>query len=80
MHVPNFGGCQGRRTDVGVTTVSNLLILGGRMTKVFKKMAEKNRGGRVADNNILTFLCYWLDKKNATFKNYILGNLFYSYL
>ena len=22
VHVPNFGGCQGRRTGVGVTTVS----------------------------------------------------------
>ena len=24
VHVPNFGGYQGRRTGVGVTTVSNL--------------------------------------------------------
>ena len=29
VHVPNFGGCQGRRTGVGVTTVSNSLMLGG---------------------------------------------------
>ena len=30
VHVPNFflGGCQGRRTGVGLTTVSNSLILG----------------------------------------------------
>ena len=34
VHVPNFGGCQGRRTGVGVTTVSNSLILGGWVTKV----------------------------------------------
>ena len=34
MHVPNFGGCQGRRTGVGVTTVSNSLILGEWETKV----------------------------------------------
>ena len=27
MHVPNFGGCQGRRTGVAVTAVSNSLIL-----------------------------------------------------
>ena len=27
VHVPNFGGCQGRRTGVGVTTVFNSLIL-----------------------------------------------------
>ena len=32
--------------------------------KSFKVMTTKNRGGgRVGDNNVLTFLCYWLDKK-----------------
>ena len=41
MHVPNFGGCQGWRTGVGVTTVSNSLILGGRVTKVLKNGNEK---------------------------------------
>ena len=41
VHVPNFGGCQGRRTGVGVTTVSNSLILGGRVTKVLKNGDEK---------------------------------------
>ena len=44
MHVPNFGGCQGRRTGVGVTTVSNLLLLGGRVTKVLNN-CDKNGGG-----------------------------------
>ena len=34
----------------------------------------------MGDNNIFKFLCYWLDKKNATLKNCILCNLFYSYL
>ena len=34
-------GCQGRRTGVGVTTVSNSLILGGRVTKVLKNGDEK---------------------------------------
>ena len=29
VHVPILGGCQGRRTGVGVTTVSNSLILEG---------------------------------------------------
>ena len=38
-----LGGCQGRRTGVGVTTVSNSLILGGWVTKVLKN-GEKNRG------------------------------------
>ena len=23
VHIPNFGGCQGRQTGMGVTTVSN---------------------------------------------------------
>ena len=41
VHVPNFGGCQGRSTGVGVTTVSNLLILGGWVTKVLKNGDKK---------------------------------------
>ena len=45
-----------------VTTVSNSLILGGWVTKGSKNGDEK-WGGRVGDNNILTFLCYRLDKK-----------------
>ena len=61
VRVPNFGGSKGRRTGVGVTTVSTSLILGGWMTKVLKN-GEK-RGGRVGDNNFFIFLCYWLDKK-----------------
>ena len=36
-----LGGCQGRRTGVGVTTVSNSLVLGGRVTKVLKNGNEK---------------------------------------
>ena len=74
-----LGGCQGRRTGVGVTTVSNSLILGGWVTNVLKNDDENTGewGRRVGDNSILTFLCYWLDK-NATLKNCILGNFFYS--
>ena len=41
VHVPNFGGYQGRRTGVGVTTVSNSLILGGWVTKALKNGDEK---------------------------------------
>ena len=37
----SWGGYQGRRTGVGVTTVSNSLILGGWMTKVLKKCDKK---------------------------------------
>ena len=44
VRVPNFGGCQGRRTGVGVTTVSNSLILGGWVTNVFKN-GDKKIGG-----------------------------------
>ena len=41
------------------------------MTKVLKILRRKiargggggGGGGRVGNNNILTFLCYWLDKK-----------------
>ena len=58
MHVPNFGGCQGRWTGVGVTTKFNSLILGGWVTKVLKNSDKKYGGGRVGDNNILTFLSY----------------------
>ena len=36
-------GCQGQRTGVGVITVSNLLILGGWVTKVLIN-GDKNRG------------------------------------
>ena len=41
VHVPNFGGCQGRRTGVGVTTVSNSLILGGWVTKILNNGDKK---------------------------------------
>ena len=41
VHVPNLGGCQGRRTGVGVTTVSNSLILGGWVTKVLRIATKK---------------------------------------
>ena len=69
VHVPNFGGCQGRRTRVGVTTVSNSLILGGWVTKGFKNGDEKEGGGRVGDNNILTFFILLSRQKNVTLKN-----------
>ena len=52
VHVPNFGGFSGRRTGVGVTTVSNSLILGGWVTKVLKNGDKKYGGGRVGDNSI----------------------------
>ena len=36
-----LGGCQDWRTGVGVTTVSNSLILGGWVTKVLKNGDKK---------------------------------------
>ena len=48
-----LGGCQGRRTGVGVTIVSNSLILGGWVTEVLKNGDKRwGGGGRVGDNNI----------------------------
>ena len=45
VHVPNFfGGCQGRRTGVAVTTVFNSLISGRWVTNVLKN-GDKNGGG-----------------------------------
>ena len=41
MHVPILGGCQGRRTGVGETTVSNSLIFLGWVTKVLKNGDKK---------------------------------------
>ena len=52
---------------MAVTTVSNSLILGGWVTKILKNGDKNGGGGRVGDNNILTFCPTVLDKKNATF-------------
>ena len=41
-----------------VTAVSNSLILGGWGTKILKNGDKKEAGGKVSDNNILTFLSY----------------------
>ena len=38
-----------------VTAVSNSLIFGGWVTKVLKNDDKKKGGGRMGDNNILTF-------------------------
>ena len=43
---------------MGVTTVSNSVILGGWVTKVLKSDDKKLGGGGVSDNNILTFSSY----------------------
>ena len=43
---------------MGVTTVSNSLILGGWVTKVLKNGDKKFGGEGVGDKNILTFSSY----------------------
>ena len=44
--------------------------------KSFKEWRRKIAGGgRVGDNKILTFLCYWLDKK-CHFKKAAFGHFF----
>ena len=46
------------------------------MTKVLKNGNEKYpEGGRVCDNNLLTLLCYWLNKK-CHFKKLHFGQFF----
>ena len=57
VHVPNFGGCQCRRTGGGDNSIQ--FINCGRVgDKSFKEWRQKIGGGRVGDNNILTFLSY----------------------
>ena len=69
MHIPNLfvGGGGGRVSwsgDRGGGDNSIQFIDIGRVgDKSFKEWRQKIGGGRVGDNNILTFLCYWLDKK-----------------
>ena len=80
MHVQNFGGLSGSEDRGGGDNSTQFINIGRVGDKCFKEWGQKIGGGKVGDNNILTFLCYWLDKKSATLKNCILGNFFYSYL
>ena len=61
-----LGACQGRRTGVGVTTVSNSLIFGGWVTKVLKN-SDKNGGGGGVEGWVTTIFRLFrptvLDKK-----------------
>ena len=63
VHVPNFGGCQGWRTGVGGDNSIQFINVGRVGDKSFKELRQKIGSGRVGDNNILIFLCYWLDKR-----------------
>ena len=79
MHVPNFGGLSGSEDRGGDNNSIQFINMGGWVTQ-FLRMTTKIGGGRVDDNNILTFLCYWLDKKKCHFKKCIFGKFFYLYL
>ena len=78
MHVPNFGGgggCQGRRTRVGLTTVTNSLILAGWVTKVYripKKIGEWKGGWQ----QYFDFSYITCSTKNATLKKMHFGQFF----
>ena len=71
-----FWGCQGPRTGLGVTTVSNSLILGGWVTKVLKNGEEKWGGGgqKGGWQQYLDFFMLLARQKNATLKNCVWGN------
>ena len=72
-----LGNLSGSEDRGGVTTVSNSLILGGWVTKVLKNCDKKIGGGwqQYFDFSYITG-----STKNATLKNCILDNFFYSYL
>ena len=79
VHVPNFEGVSGSEDRGGGDNSIQFINIGRVGDKSFKEWRQKIGDGRVGDNNILTFLCYWLDKK-MPLKNCILGNFFYSYM
>ena len=63
VHVPNFGGLSGSENRGGGDNSTQFINIGRVGDKCFKEWGQKIGGGKVGDNNILTFLCYWLDKK-----------------
>ena len=77
MHIPNFGGLSGSENSGGGDNRIQFINIGRVGDKSFKKWRRKieGGGGNVDDNNILTFLCYWLDKK-CHFKKLHFGQFF----
>ena len=61
-HVPNFG-VSGSEDRGGGDKSIQFINIGRVSDKNFNECRRKIGGGRMGDNNILTFLCYWLDKK-----------------
>ena len=61
-----FWGVSGSEDRGGGDNSIQFINIGRMGDKRFKELRQKNRGeggGRVGNNNILTFLCYWLGKK-----------------
>ena len=69
VHVPNFGGLSGSEDRVGGDNSIQFINFGRVGDKSFKEWRQKWRGGggRVGDNNILTFSLYCTRLKNVTF-------------
>ena len=65
-----FWGVSGSEDSGGGDKSIQFINIGREGEKSFKEWRRKmaGGGGRVGDNSILTFLCYWLDKKNATLR------------
>ena len=58
-----FWGASGLEDRGGGDNSIQFINIGRVGDRSFKELRRKIGGGRVGDNNILTFLCYWLDKK-----------------
>ena len=63
-----FRGVSGSEDRGGDDNSIQFINIGRECDKSFKEWRRKIGAGRVGDNSILTFLCYWFDKKNATLR------------
>ena len=83
MRVPNFWGVSGSEDRAGGDNSIQFINIGRVGDKSFKEWRQKiggGGGGKVGDNNILTFLCYWLDKKKCHLKNCFWAIFFHWYI
>ena len=63
MHVPNYAGLSGSEDWGGGDNSIQFINIGRVGDKSYKEWRRNIGGGRVGDSNIMTFYCYWLDKK-----------------
>ena len=70
-----FWGVSGSEDRGGGDNSIQFINIGRVGDKSFKEWGRKIGDGRVGDNNILTFLCHWLDKK-CHFKKLHFGQFF----